>query len=91
MLALILHDRTGLMQNRVNKFIQTGRDYKLLNDYILKINQLKDLEGFLCKTSDSLKHILNYDFFSFALKKPLGDLICGWTHVITLIVVLLIR
>lgn len=45
-----------------------GRDYKLLNNYILKITSLRDIEEILLEASFCLKDVLNYELFSFAYK-----------------------
>lgn len=47
-------------------FMVRGRDYKLLNEYILKINRLKDIDEILFEASNCLKDILNYELFAFA-------------------------
>jgi diguanylate cyclase (GGDEF)-like protein len=44
-----------------------GVDYKTLNQYILAIQQLKDIDSILFKSSRCLKEILNYDLFAFAM------------------------
>jgi len=53
-------------------FIVRGRDYKLLNEYILKINRLKDIDEILFEASNCLKDILNYELFAFAFRNTQG-------------------
>lgn len=44
-----------------------GSDHRLLNHYILKINQLQDLDSILYHASRCLQHLLAYRFFAFAM------------------------
>lgn len=53
-------------------FIVRGRDYKLLNEYILKINRLKNIDEILFEASNCLKDILNYELFAFAFRNAQG-------------------
>ena len=52
-------------------------DYQTLSQYIVKINQHKDIDGLLLEVSRCLKDILDYELFGFALKREnymdLGD------------------
>ncbi|MFZ2041465.1 MAG: GGDEF domain-containing protein [Desulfobacterales bacterium] len=45
-----------------------GSDYKVLNHYILKINQTRSLEGILLEVGGCLKALLNYKMFAFAIQ-----------------------
>ncbi len=45
----------------------TGIDHKLLNHYILKINQLHDIDSIIYQASRCLSYILDYRFFAFAM------------------------
>ena len=45
-----------------------GIDYQRLSQYILKINQHKDINNIILEVSMCLKDILNYELFGFALK-----------------------
>jgi len=49
--------------------IARGIDYETLSQYILKINQHRDMDGILREVSCCLKEILDYELFGFALKK----------------------
>ncbi|MCF8067706.1 MAG: GGDEF domain-containing protein [Desulfobacterales bacterium] len=44
-------------------------DYKTLNQYIIDINQKRDLNSILQTTSKCLKDILNYRLFAFAVQR----------------------
>jgi len=69
------------MLNSTKKFLHTasavlelgyriirGVDYQTLSQYILKINQHKDVDSILFEVSRCLKDILDYELFGFALK-----------------------
>lgn len=45
-----------------------GIDYRTLNTYILRINELQDINGILYEVSMCLKSILNSELFGFAIK-----------------------
>lgn len=45
-----------------------GIDYKTLNQYVLKINQYKDINRILYETSSCLEEILDYELFGFAVR-----------------------
>jgi diguanylate cyclase (GGDEF)-like protein len=53
-----------------------GIDYRTLSEYILKINQHKDINAILFEVSRCLKDILDYELFGFALKH--GDSMDVW-------------
>jgi diguanylate cyclase (GGDEF)-like protein len=53
--------------NEFLHLIVKNRDYRTLNDYILRINQLSDIKTILYEASRCLKEILNYDLFAFGL------------------------
>jgi diguanylate cyclase (GGDEF)-like protein len=53
-----------------------GIDYQTLSQYILKINQHKDIDGLLLEVSMCLKDILDYELFGFALNR--GDSMDLW-------------
>ncbi len=77
----MIHNVKRLVANTVTSMelvykIVKGIDYKTLNHYILKINQLHDIEGVLYVLSRCLKDILDYRLFGFALKD--GDNIDVW-------------
>ncbi len=57
-----------LRLKKIAYFVVRGRDYKLLNEYILKINRLKDIDEILFEASNCLKDILNYELFAFAFR-----------------------
>ena len=48
--------------------IARGVDYRTLSQYILKINQYKDINAILYEVSRCLKDILDYELFGFVLK-----------------------
>ncbi len=51
-------------------------DYKTLSNYILAINQVKDMDEILLEVSKCLKDILNYRLFAFAVQD--GDQLKVW-------------
>lgn len=51
-------------------------DYKRLSQYILKINQLQDIEHILYELSRCLKDIMDYELFGFALRE--GESLDVW-------------
>lgn len=51
-------------------------DYKLLNDYILNINQMTDIENIFFETSKCLKKVLSYKLFAFAIQND--DQLNAW-------------
>jgi len=48
--------------------ITRGIDYRTLSEYILKINQYKEIDDILIEASRCLKDILDYELFGFVLK-----------------------
>jgi len=52
----------------VSKVIR-GIDYQTLSQYVLKINQHKDIDGLLLEVAMCLKDILDYELFGFAMNK----------------------
>lgn len=44
-----------------------GVDHKILNHYMLKINQMQDLDSIIYQASRCLHYILNYRLFAFAV------------------------
>jgi diguanylate cyclase (GGDEF)-like protein len=61
---------------RLRYKVLMGADYKKLNNYILKINQLRDIDRILHETARCLKDILNYELYGFALKD--GNAVDVW-------------
>ena len=60
--------RVAAALDLVNKF-RRGIDYGLLSQYILRINQHRDIDKILCEVSRCLKDILDHELFGFGLKK----------------------
>ncbi len=65
-LKKIIHSALGAVE--LGYRIMRGIDYQTLSQYILKINQHKDIDGILFEVSQCLKDILDYEVFGFALK-----------------------
>jgi diguanylate cyclase (GGDEF)-like protein len=49
--------------------IARGIDYKMLNEYILKMNKCKNIDDMLHEAAKSLKDLLDFELFGFVLKK----------------------
>ena len=61
--------------------IARGADYKLLNDYIIKINQAQDIDSIIHQTCSCLQDILKCRFFALAVyNRDLNGGVDVWTE-----------
>lgn len=65
-----VHQLAGSLLKTFGVFfgISKKMDYKTLSRYMLRINEMQDLDGILKEASQCLKIILNYRLFAFAMQ-----------------------
>ncbi len=64
MLGLAMHSR---IQEALSRVVRLN-DYRILNDYLLKMSFCRDIPSMIFEAAQCLKSLFNYELFSFALK-----------------------